>query len=149
MGLFSTQEEKAKKIMDKYELSNLSKEYRNAVKNINTELLGSGLSEFGNLLAPDTNTALRVQIQYLNSIVQQNWIIIRQLDAINKNLENNKNNHNMNELSTEGNSSSDNSLVTSIESKTDSKNIDETIDYEDEELPWELREDEENDINNK
>lgn len=148
MGLFSTQEEKAKKIMDKYELSNLSKEYRNAVKNINTELLGSGLSEFGNLLAPDTNTALRVQIQYLNSIVQQNWIIIRQLDAINKNLENNKNNRNINELSTNGNSSLDNSLVNSIESKTDSKNIDETIDYEDEELPWELREDEDN-IENK
>ena len=94
MGFFKSEEEKQairdekmNKIMAKYELSNLSSKYSNAVKNINSELTGSGLSEFGNLLNPDTNTALKVQIQFLNAIVQQNWIIIRQLDEISKKLD--------------------------------------------------------------
>ena len=94
MGLFKSQEEKqqileekTKKVLEKYELTELSNEYINAVKNINSELAGSGLSEFGNLLAPDQNTSLRVQTQFLNAIVQQNWIIISQLNDINKKLE--------------------------------------------------------------
>lgn len=94
MGLFKSQEEKqqileekTKKILEKYELTDLSNEYIKAVKNINSELAGSGLSEFGNLIAPDQNTSLRVQTQFLNAIVQQNWIIIRQLNDINKKLE--------------------------------------------------------------
>ena len=94
MGLFKTQEEKqqireekTRKILEKYELTNLSSQYENAIKNINSELAGSGLSEFGNLLSPDANTSARIQIQYLNSIVQQNWIIIRQLDEISKKLD--------------------------------------------------------------
>ncbi len=93
MGLFKSPEEKqqileekTRKVLEKYELTNLSTEYTNAIKNINSELAGSGLSELGNLLAPDTNTSLRVQTQFLNAIVQQNWIIIRQLDDISKKL---------------------------------------------------------------
>jgi len=89
MGLFKSaeekqqiREEKTKKILEKYELSNISSEYYNAIRNINSELAGSGLSELGNLLSHDTNTSLRIQTQFLNSIVQQNWIIIRQLDKI-------------------------------------------------------------------
>ncbi len=94
MGFFKTEEEKqqikeekARKILEKYELENLSSEYTNAVKNINSELAGSGLIEFGNLLAPDTNTSLANHTQFLNAIVQQNWIIIRQLDEISKKLD--------------------------------------------------------------
>lgn len=94
MGLFKSseekeqiKEEKAKKIMAKYELSEISEKYYNAVNNINSELAGSGLGELGNLLSPDANTASRIQIQMLNSIMQQNWIIIRQLDELNKKLE--------------------------------------------------------------
>lgn len=77
---------KIQKLLNKYELNNLSEKYLNAIKSINYELAGSGLSEFGNLLSPDVDTALRVQTQFLNSIVQQNWIIIRQLDEISKKL---------------------------------------------------------------
>lgn len=91
MGLFineekkqQQQEEKNKKILAKYELENISKEYTNAIKNINSELAGSGLGELGNLLAPNAANASRIQIQFLNTIVQQNWIIIRQLDDLNK-----------------------------------------------------------------
>ena len=94
MGLFKSQEEKqqileekTKKVLEKYELTNLSEEYTNAIKNINSELAGSGLSELGNLLAPDSATSARVQTQFLNAIVQQNWIIIRQLNDISKKLD--------------------------------------------------------------
>lgn len=94
MGLFKSEEEKqqikeekTRKILEKYELSDLSSEYKSAVKNINSELAGSGLSEFGNLLAPDINTSAKIQTQFLNAIVQQNWIIIRELDKINKKLD--------------------------------------------------------------
>lgn len=94
MGFFKTdeekqqiKEEKARKILEKYELENLSSEYTNAVKNINSELAGSGLIEFGNLLAPDTNTSLANHTQFLNAIVQQNWIIIRELNDISNQLQ--------------------------------------------------------------
>ena len=94
MGLFKSQEEKqqileekTRKVLEKYNLTGISTEYTEAIKNINSELAGSGLSEFGNLLAPDHNTSLRIQTQFLNAIVQQNWIIIRQLDQLNKKLE--------------------------------------------------------------
>lgn len=94
MGLFKSEDEKQKakdektqKLLDKYELNNLSKEYANAVQQINTELAGSGLVEFGSLLSKDMNASLRVQTQFLNALVQQNWIIIRQLNEINQKLE--------------------------------------------------------------
>ena len=94
MGLFKSQEEKqqileekTRKVLEKYNLTGISTEYTEAINNINSELAGSGLSEFGNLLAPDPNTSLKVQTQFLNAIVQQNWIIIRQLDKLNKKLE--------------------------------------------------------------
>lgn len=93
MGLFKSeeekrqiQEEKTKKILEKYELTKLSSEYTSAIKNINSELAGANISEFGNLLAPDVNTSSRIQVQFLNAIIQQNWIIIRQLDEISKKL---------------------------------------------------------------
>ena len=89
-GIIQKSRRKAKetfeKMLEKYGLSNLPTEYSTAIKNINDELAGSGLSEFGNLLAPDPATSARVQTQFLNAIVQQNWIIIRQLDELNKNL---------------------------------------------------------------
>lgn len=80
-------EEKMQKLLNKYELSNLSKEYHNAIRNINYELIGSGLNEFRNLLSSDPKISSRVQIQFLNSLVQQNWIIIRQLNEISKKLD--------------------------------------------------------------
>lgn len=44
--------------------------------------LGSKFIEIGNVLAPNPNNANIVQTQYLNTIVQQNWIIIRMLDDL-------------------------------------------------------------------
>ena len=93
MGLFDSKEEKEskkeKKLQDamaKYELEELDKKYANAVKDIQSELLGTGMMEFGTLLSGKAED--NVKIAYLNTLIKQNWIIIRQLDEISKSLSN-------------------------------------------------------------
>ena len=89
MGLFGNAEDKeAKKeakldaVMAKYGLDNLSPEYRPKVKDINMELLGTGLMETGMKLSMNAKTEDQLQVQYLKTILEQNWIIIRLLDEI-------------------------------------------------------------------
>lgn len=71
---------KAQEIMAKYGLSQLSPEYAEAVKSINLELAGTGLMELG--LALTGKAEDNVKIAYLNTLIAQNWIIIRQLDEL-------------------------------------------------------------------
>lgn len=80
--------EKLNAILRRYGLEDIDMKYAAAVRDISAELAGSGLSEFGNLLSPDQKTSNRIMIQFLNSIMQQNWIIIRELDDIAKALRN-------------------------------------------------------------
>lgn len=94
MGLFKSEdekkaerEEKLNNMMAKYELNELEDKYKNAVKNINTELSGAGVMGLGNMLSFDEKTAARINSYYLSSLVQQNWIIIRQLNEISKKLD--------------------------------------------------------------
>ena len=89
MGLFASADEKAAKqeeklnaLMEKYGLENLSPEYRDQVKKINNELLGSGLMEAGMRLILTTKPEDQLQITFLRTLVEQNWMIIRLLDEI-------------------------------------------------------------------
>lgn len=89
MGFFGNAEDKeAKKeaklnaMMAKYGLENLSPEYRAKVKDINAELLGTGLMEAGMTLSLSAKTEDQLQVHYLKTIVEQNWMIIRLLDEI-------------------------------------------------------------------
>ena len=92
MGLFNTnnetKEEKQKRIMqetlNKYELNNLDPEYANAVKNISLALAGNNLIELGSTLG--MTSAENLTTSYLKAIVEQNFIMIRQLDEISKKL---------------------------------------------------------------
>lgn len=93
MGFFKSaeekqaeREEKLNQIMAKYELNELEDKYKNAVSSINLELSGTGAMELGNMLSFDEKTAARLNNYYMNALIQQNWIIIRQLDDINKKL---------------------------------------------------------------
>ncbi len=95
MGFFKSEEEKQaereeklNKVMSKYELNELEDKYKNAVKSINAELSGTGMMEFGNMISFDEKTAARINTYYLNALIQQNWIIIRQLNDISKKLDN-------------------------------------------------------------
>jgi hypothetical protein len=89
MGFFGNAEDKdAKKeaklnaVMAKYGLENLSPEYREKVKDINSELVGTGLMEAGMKLSLSAKTEDQLQVQYLKTLVEQNWMIIRLLDEI-------------------------------------------------------------------
>lgn len=89
MGFFGNAEDKdAKKeaklnaLMAKYGLENLSPEYRSKVKDINSELVGTGLMEAGMKLSLSAKTEDQLQVQYLKTLVEQNWMIIRLLDEI-------------------------------------------------------------------
>lgn len=93
MGLFNnnneTKEEKqARKMQEtlaKYELNNLSTEYAKAVKNISLALAGNDLIELGSTMG--MKPAENLTTSYLKAIVEQNFIMIRQLDEISKKLD--------------------------------------------------------------
>lgn len=90
MGLFGSKEDKEAKaaqktqaMLAKYGLQQLTDPQDiQSVQNIVTELAGSNLMEMGNLFAPDEKTANQIQIQYQRTILEQNFIIIRQLDRL-------------------------------------------------------------------
>ena len=92
MGLFNNGESKEEKkerkmqeILAKYELNNLSTEYADAVKNISLALSGNDLIELGSTMG--MRPAENLTTSYLKAIVEQNFIMIRQLDEISKKLD--------------------------------------------------------------
>ena len=95
MALFKSAEEKAakaaekeQKLLDKYHLSALSDpDDINSVRQIAAELAGSGFMEVGAYLTGNEKDFLKTQMCYQRAIVEQNFIMIRQLDRIVKALE--------------------------------------------------------------
>lgn len=89
MALFKSAEEKAdeqakkeRKLLKKYGLESLSDpQDLESVKKIAQELLGTGLSEAGLKLSM-TKPEITVPISYQRAIMEQNFIMIRQLDRI-------------------------------------------------------------------
>lgn len=89
MALFKSADEKAAKaemkeqaLMDKYGVGSLTNaEDRASVKKIALELLGSGAMEAGMKLSL-AKPAEQLPISYQRAIMEQNFIIIRQLDRI-------------------------------------------------------------------
>ncbi len=90
MALFKSAEEKAEaqaqkeqKVLERFGLQNLTNQEDIAsVRKIATELAGSGLSEFGALLSGNDTAMNKAQTQYVRAVMEQNFIIIRQLDRI-------------------------------------------------------------------
>ena len=98
MGLFNgqkeTKEEKAQRkeqeMLQKYRLDTLTDPKDIAsVKAIANELIGTGLMETGISLSYDAKTAGRLTVYYLRAIMEQNFIMIRQLDKISNLLDKN------------------------------------------------------------
>jgi hypothetical protein len=93
MALFKSAEEKAakaaekeQKLLEKYNLTALSDpEDIESVRKIVSELVGTGLMELGLALgAGSEKDILKMQLNFQRAIVEQNFIIIRQLDKISK-----------------------------------------------------------------
>ena len=93
MALFNnapkeTKEEKAarkeRELLEKYGLTNLSDSKDiESVKKIISEMVGTGLMETGITLGGgNEKDILKVQLHYQRAILEQNFIMIRQLDKI-------------------------------------------------------------------
>jgi hypothetical protein len=80
------QEQKVQMMLQRYGLQDLSDPRDiQAVRNIATSLSGNKLIEVGTLL--QGNGVDPAKLSYLNAIMEQNFIIIRQLDKLTKLLE--------------------------------------------------------------
>ena len=98
MALFKTQEEKQQaqnnkiyQAMVRYGVDDLSDpKDMQAIQNIVNSLAGSSLMEVGSLMAGTEAIMNRVNAQYSKAIFEQNFIIIRQLERLNRSLENMK-----------------------------------------------------------
>ena len=84
MGILGNKDEKVNSAIEKYNLGSLSPKYAEQVQKIQQDLAGSGALELGTKLNFGVKNEEILKINYLNAIVQQNWIIIRLLDELNK-----------------------------------------------------------------
>ena len=85
MALFDKgqgQEDKTQKLLARYGLENIDPQYADAVRKIARDLSGSGLVDLGSRLSMDGKANNLAQTQYTKAILEQNFIIIRQLDQI-------------------------------------------------------------------
>ena len=96
MALFKSAEEKAaiaaekeQKALKKYGLESLTDPQDiESVKTIVSELLGTGIGELGIALGGGSEKDIaRIQMYYQRAILEQNFIIIRQLDRLLKKLD--------------------------------------------------------------
>lgn len=92
MALFGQKETKEEKsarkaqaMMDKYGLSDLDPVDVESIRSITSALMGNSLIETGTALSGSGVDAAK--LSYLRALVEQNWIIIRQLDRLNKRLD--------------------------------------------------------------
>lgn len=78
-------EAKVQALLERYGLQDLTDPRdKQAVRNIATNLMGNKLIEFGTALCG--NGVDPAKLSYMNAIMEQNFIIIRQLDKIAKKL---------------------------------------------------------------
>ena len=75
------QARKTRELMERYGVEALTDPRdQKSVRNIATELAGNGLMEFGIALGGKAEDVAKLSL--LRTLVEQNWIIIRQLDRI-------------------------------------------------------------------
>ncbi len=92
MALFGAKESKEDKVarktqamMEKYGLEYLDQKDLESVRSIGYALMGNNLIELGTTLSGSGVDVAKMS--YLRALIEQNWIIIRQLDRINKKLD--------------------------------------------------------------
>ena len=92
MALFGAKESKEDKVarktqamMEKYGLEYLDPKDMESVRSIGYALMGNNLIELGTTLSGSGVDVAKMS--YLRALIEQNWIIIRQLDRLNKKLD--------------------------------------------------------------
>ena len=93
MALFGTKEtkeekkkRKEKELLDRYGLSEVDQKDIQSIKKIINDLSGNGLLKAGMALSFASGEE-QAKVTYLSALVEQNWIIIRQLDRISRKLD--------------------------------------------------------------
>lgn len=93
MGLFGEKETKEEKlarktqeILNKYGLTEVDERDVASIKKIISDLAGNNLIKAGMALS-FSKAEEQAKVSYLSALVEQNWIIIRQLDRLNKKMD--------------------------------------------------------------
>jgi hypothetical protein len=90
LALFKSQEEKdeffQQKIMDKYSLEELDEKDLKIIKRIMNDLAGNGLFKIG-MAFSFAKSEEQAKVTYLSALVEQNWMIIRQLSKLNQSID--------------------------------------------------------------
>lgn len=82
------EERKKKELLSKYGLEELeNKKDVESIRKIIGELIGTGIMETGMTFSFNTKPEQSLPVYYQRAMLEQNWIIIRQLDQLNKNIE--------------------------------------------------------------
>lgn len=97
MGVFGNKEDKIQKaqekerkelekFMSRYNLKNLSIEDLEVLKRISTDLAGNGFFKIGMALS-FSKAEEQAKVTYLSALVEQNWLVIKQLGDLNNKLD--------------------------------------------------------------
>lgn len=93
MGLFNSKENKEEKkqqeiekFMERYQLDEISDQDLIIIKKIATDLMGNNLLKAGMALS-FAKAEEQAKVTYLSALVEQNWIMIRQLSNISSKLD--------------------------------------------------------------
>lgn len=91
MGLFNGKSkeqelaEKLQRFVTEHNLESLDEKDARSAKLIATGLMGNGLIEWGTIFSGKSEDSAK--LSYLSALVEQNWMIINQLDRLNKKLD--------------------------------------------------------------
>lgn len=83
------QQEQLEKFKERYHLDELDPKDLDTVQAIASDLAGNGFLKAGIIFGG--NAADQAKTTYLSALVQQNWLIINQMNRLNKNIEELKN----------------------------------------------------------
>ena len=96
MALFGEKKNKEEKeqdkmieFMERYQLEDIDEKDMVVLRRIAGDLTGNALMKTGMALSM-AKADDQLKVTYLSALVEQNWIIIRQLSRLNKNIENMK-----------------------------------------------------------
>ena len=80
------QEKEVQKFMQKYQLEDLDEKDLMVLKRITADLAGNKFFKAGMALS-FAKAEEQAKVTYLSALVDQNWMVIRQLSRLNKNIE--------------------------------------------------------------
>ena len=80
------EQDKLQKFMERYQLEDLDEKDLIVLQRIANDLVGNSLFKTGMALS-FAKAEEQAKVTYLSAITEQNWMIIRQLSRLNKNIE--------------------------------------------------------------